>query len=209
MRPKLPEPPLTHLSNGNNEAPHSQGRIRQAGGTRLCLPLPTPALGLSLPQPLPQPKGSIPSSLCTLLFPASELFPLPDMSTPPPSWLPAPFILQGGHCLWSLPSLSLRQNDSPRVPLAHSLPAGEVSGQDDWDLGPEDCPLFRSYDPARDPSAPESHLASSEKWGQEPSSCPVLWHVLGATEVTLGCRCSCAFVHFLEKESNLGPAFRA
>lgn len=157
----------------------------------------------------PQPEGSIPSSLCTLLFPASKLFPLPDTSAPPPSWLPAPFILQGGHRFRSLPSLSLRRNDSPRVPLAHSLPAGEVSGQDDWDLGPEDCPLFRSYDPARDPSVPEPHLASSEKWGQEPSSCPVLWHVLGATEVTLGCRCSCAFVHFLEKESNLGPAFRA
>lgn len=101
-----------------------------------------------------------------------------------------------------LPSLS------PHVPLAHSLPA-RGWGQDDWDLGPEDCPLFRSYDPAREPSAPEPHVASSEKWGQEPSSCPVLWHVLGAAEVTLGCRCSRAIVHFLEKESNLGPTFRA
>lgn len=89
---------------------------------------------------------------------------------------------------------------SPHVPLAHSLPA-RGWGQDDWDLGPEDCPLFRSYDPAREPSAPRPHVASSEKWGQEPSSCPVLWPVLGAAEVTLGCRCSRAIVHFLEKKA--------
>ena len=99
---------------------------------------------------------------------------------------------------------------SGRAPLPEpQSPHRRGLWQDNWDLGPEDCPLFRSYDPARDPSAPEPHLASSEKWGQEPSSCPVLWHVLGAAAVTLGCRCSRAIVHFLEKESNLGPTFRA
>lgn len=162
---------------------------------------PHSALGLSLPQPPPQPKGSIPSSLCTLLFPAPSCFlrlvhPLLHLLVAHPIHPSRRRHFRG------LPSLS------PHVPLAHSLPARGL-GQDDWDLGPEDCPLFRSYDPARDPSAPEPRVASSEKWGQEPSSCPVLWHVLGAAEVTLGCRCSRAIVHFLEKESNLGPTFRA
>lgn len=151
-----------------------------------CLPLKR-LLGLlaSPPQPPPQPsplpalsprgRSFPPNMLCSFQPPCCFLC---LVHSSPFSVCRPPLILKGGHQFQSLPFLSLRQSKSPSVLLTHSLHTGEVSRQDNWDVGLEDCPVSRSHDSARDASAPEARLASPEKWGREPCSCSVLLHVL-------------------------------
>lgn len=138
-------------------------------------------------QPLPQhcpctctqPNGTAPSSHHAVLFPATVLlyvlFPLPDMlfsfSAWPPTTLPWRSPLQ------RLFPFSQAERITPSL-VAHSLHTAEVLRKNNWDLGLAGGPSPDYMTLNEMLLLPEPHFASSEKWGQEPSSCSVLFHIL-------------------------------
>lgn len=77
------------------------------------------------------------------------------------------------------PSFPLSQAEGLAPSLAaHSLHTAEVLRQNNWDPGLDGSPISRSCPLNEMLLLLEPHFAPSEKWGQEPSSCSVLFHTL-------------------------------
>lgn len=171
-------------------------------------PLPTPALGLSLPQPPPSPKGpSLPLfALCSsqllrcflcLIRPLLRLLGCQLHSSFKEGTASGAFppSLSGGT--------SLPVSRSPTVsPLERFR--GRMTGI--WGRETVLCSDHMTlHETLLPPSLIWPLLRNGDK-NQALALCSgTSWEHGGDP----GCRCSCAFVHFLEKESNLGPAFRA